>query len=553
MRRLNPAGGAFGRIASTVLRPRRMIPMPTRLLAPLVLCLLAPALRADDSLATKLDAVIDADAYKPAHWGLLVVDAKTGEPLYARNPDKLFAPASTTKLYSCAAALVTFGPDFRFVTPVYRRGDLTDSLLKGDLILVAKGDLTFGGRTGSDGKLKFKNSDHTYANSTSTDNELTDTDPRTAFDDLAKQVKEAGITWLDGDVLIDDRYFQPTRSTGSGPSAVSPVIVNDNVIDLLIEPGKESGDPAKVTIRPETAYVKADIDIRTGKPGSKPSYTDYDVDPRGLAIRGTVPPGKSIVGIVPVERPAELARVMFVEALKRAGVRVTAPVLVPLRDRAPLPNAVEYVKMTEVASFKSPPFSEAIAVTLKVSHNLYASTLPLLVGRSKGEMTLAGGLKEQGKVLKDIGVDTSTVSFGGGAGGANADKVTPRATVQLLRAMRGRPEWPAYRAALPVLGVDGTLSQVSTDSPAKGHVFAKTGTLFWEDALNGRSLLTSKALAGVMTTKSGRELAFAVFVNDLPLAKGETPTKIGKVLGKLSEVVWESVPAGAIATPGGKQ
>jgi D-alanyl-D-alanine carboxypeptidase/D-alanyl-D-alanine-endopeptidase (penicillin-binding protein 4) len=523
--------------------------MPTRLLALLVVCLLAPALRADDSLAAKLDAVIEADAYRPAHWGLLVVDVKTGEPLYAHNPDKLFAPASTTKLYSCAAALVAFGPDHRFVTPVYRRGDLTDGRLKGDLILVAQGDLTFGGRTGKDGKLQFRNADHTYANSTSTDNELTDTDPRAAFDELAKQVKEAGVTFLDGDVLIDDRYFQAARSTGSGPATVSPVIVNDNVIDLLIEPGKEPGDPAKVTVRPETAYVRADIDIRTGKPGSKPTYTDYDLNPSGLAIRGTVPPGKPIVGIVTVERPAELARTMFIEALRRAGVRVTAPLLVPLPNRDPLPKAAEYEKLTKVAAFTSAPFSEAVKVILKVSHNLYASTLPLLVGRSKGEVTLAGGLREQGKVLKGLGVDVSTISFGGGAGGANADKVTPRATVQLLRAMRTRPEWPAYKAALPVLGVDGTLSQISTDSPAKGHVFAKTGTLFWDDALNGRSILTSKALAGVTTAKSGREVAFAVFINDLPLAKGETPTKIGKVLGKLSEIVWEATPASGVTGP----
>lgn len=526
--------------------------MPTRLLAALVVCLLAPALRAEDSLAAKIEAVIDADAYKPAHWGVLVVDMKTGETLYAHNPDKLFAPASTTKLYSCAAALVTFGPDYRFVTPVYQRGELTDGRLKGDLILVAQGDLTFGGRTGKDGKTQFKNGDHTYANSVSTENELTDTDPRAAFDELAKQVKQAGVTWLDGDVLIDDRYFQPSRSTGSGPATVSPVIVNDNVIDLLIEPGKEPGDPAKVTLRPETAYVRADIDVRTGKPGSKPSYTDYAIDPRGLAIRGTVPPGKPIVGIVTVDRPAELARVMFIEALKRAGVRVTAPVLLPLPNREPLPKASEYGKMTKVAAFTSPPFAEAVKVILKVSHNLYASTLPLLVGRSKGEVSLAGGLREQGKVLKGLGVDPTTISFGGGAGGANADKVTPRATVQLLRAMRTRPEWPAYRDALPVLGVDGTLASISTDSPAKGHVFAKTGTLFWDDALNGRSILTSKALAGVTTAKSGREVALALFVNDLPLAKGETPTKIGKVLGKLSEIVWEATPAAAVATPGGR-
>ena len=73
---------------------------------------------------------------------------------------------------------------------------------------------------------------------------------------------------------------------------------------------------------------------------------------------------------------------------------------------------------------------------------------------------------------------------------------------------------------------------------------AKTGTLFWDDSLNGRSLLTSKALAGVMTTRDGRELAFAMFVNNVPLPKGVRTTREGKVLGKLCEIVYEHAPAG---------
>src|SRR5581483_3749876 len=100
--------------------------------------------------------------YRQAHWGILVVDAKTGETVYALNDEQLFIPASTTKLYSCAAALAELGADHKFETPVYRRGTLTDGRLKGDLILVASGDLTLGGRTTADGKLAFTDSDHIY-------------------------------------------------------------------------------------------------------------------------------------------------------------------------------------------------------------------------------------------------------------------------------------------------------------------------------------------------------------------------------------------------------
>ena len=126
-----------------------------------------------------------------------------------------------------------------------------------------------------------------------------------------------------------------------------------------------------------------------------------------------------------------------------------------------------YDKLTKVAAFTSPPFKDAITVTLKVSHNLYASTLPCLVAASKGFTTAEAGLREQRKILKDLGVDVNQVSFGGGAGGAPADHVTPRATVQLLQGMAKRPEWEAYKAALPVLGVDGTLADVVDESTAR--------------------------------------------------------------------------------------
>src|SRR5580700_1730138 len=92
---------------------------------------------AQETLASRIDSIINAPEYAQAHWGILIVDAKTGSTLYEHNPDKLFAPASTTKLYSCASALAAFGPDFKFETPVYLRGPMSDSQLHGDLILVA--------------------------------------------------------------------------------------------------------------------------------------------------------------------------------------------------------------------------------------------------------------------------------------------------------------------------------------------------------------------------------------------------------------------------------
>src|SRR5581483_7018732 len=159
------------------------------------------------------------------------------------------------------------------------------------------------------------------------------------------------------------------------------------------------------------------------------------------------------------------------------------------------------------------------------------------VAAKYGERTLAAGLHRERQFLADLGVPLDAVSFAGGAGGAPADAATPRATVALLSALAPRPEFAALEAGLPVLGVDGTLaSAVGPGSPARGKVRAKTGTLWWEDTLNGRALLRSKALAGTMTTAAGKKLVVAMFVNDVALPAGVTPSREGKVLGKLCEV-----------------
>ncbi|HJT78689.1 MAG TPA: D-alanyl-D-alanine carboxypeptidase/D-alanyl-D-alanine-endopeptidase, partial [Gemmataceae bacterium] len=405
-----------------------------RCLLACTLCLLAVyPLRAGDDLATRIESVINGPDYREAHWGILVADAEDGRTLYAHDAERLFAPASTTKLYSCAAALDTFGADYRFETPVYRRGPVTKGVLRGDLILVASGDLTLGGRTLPDGTMAFTDHDHIYA-SGDTHTQLTPTDPLAGLKDLARQVAKAGIRRVDGEVLVDDRLFARARGSGSGPDVLSPVLVNDNVLDLTVSPGAKAGAAAAVRVRPETSFIQIDAQVTTAAEGTA---ARLDLEPVGherYKLRGQVPAGgKPRVVICPVEDPAGFARALFIECLRREGVAVEAS---PLQGpQAQLPDRDAYVVMTRVARLTSPPLSEAIKVTLKVSHNLYASTMPLLIAAKHGKRTLADGMRLERKALARMGVDVGTVSFGGGAGGANADAVTPRATVQLLRAM----------------------------------------------------------------------------------------------------------------------
>ncbi|HEY7326017.1 MAG TPA: D-alanyl-D-alanine carboxypeptidase/D-alanyl-D-alanine-endopeptidase [Gemmataceae bacterium] len=498
-----------------------------------------PSIRAADELDARIKEVLARPQYQHSRWGLLVVDADSGKEIFQHNPDARFAPASVTKLFTCAAALIEFGADHRFRTPVYRRGQVIEGTLRGDLILVAKGDPTLGGRTDASGHLVFKDNDHTYASSTSTSAQLTDTDPLGGLRTLARQVRECGIRQIEGEVLIDNRLYVTSPASGSGPKQVTPIIVNDNVLDVIVTPAESIGEQATARIRPENDFSHVDVKVQTVARDAKPRISVELVGPDRYVLRGRIPLGsKPLVRICPVADPVLFARGLFIEALHREGVRVkTTPLRPPQASSLPEPDA--YGGLTRVALYESPPLAELLKITLKVSHNLYASALPLLIAAKHGRRTLAEGMALEGRILAESGIAVKDIALESGAGGGDCDRLTPRAAVQLLRALSRRPDFPVYRAALPVLGVDGTLvSVVSKDSPARGKVLAKTGTYTDSDLLNDRVFLRSKSLAGVMTTREGRRLVFAMFVNDVPLPRGVDSSREGKTLGELCEILY---------------
>jgi D-alanyl-D-alanine carboxypeptidase/D-alanyl-D-alanine-endopeptidase (penicillin-binding protein 4) len=520
-----------------------------RLLRPLCLLGLAslwfipapPAACAQSALPSAVQQILDAPEYRHSHWGLLVVDLETGESLHELNADKLFAPASVTKLYSVAAALDTLGPSHRFQTPVFRHGNVdAQGTLQGDLVLLASGDLTLGGRTLPDGSIAFTANDHTYANG-SEKGQLSSPDPLAGLEDLARQVAAAGIRRIAGDVLVDDRLFDRESSTGSGPVRVSPMLVNDNLIDLTITP-TQLGRPAAVAVRPATKLLRVDCRLETAPEGTPLSTTLRATGPHELVLTGKIPVGhRGVLRVHEMPDSTAYARGLFIEALDRAGVAVAASPLAGQPDNALKLTRDAYAQLPQVAVLQSPEFRHAARLCLKVSHNLHASTLPLLLAAHSGKRTLADGLGIQHDVLKRLGVEVDTISFGGGAGGSQADCVTPRATVQLLRAMHRHPAAADYRAALPSLGVDGTLAEVlPAESPAKGQVQAKTGTYFWENTLNRNYLLTSKALAGYMTTAQKRPLVFALFVNRAHIAKASDTAQAGKALARICEALYQA-------------
>ncbi len=489
-----------------------------------------------EMISPQIREMMGKGIFRHAQWGLLAVDMDSGETLHALNSNRMFKPGSTTKIFTVSAALHVLGADYRFETPVFGRGEILPSgELGGDLIVKAVGDITFGGRRTPEDRIAFTDFDHDHANAFGVAL-LTAPDPRAGIDQLARQIASSGIRRVAGEVIVDDRAFD----ADAVQEGLTPVMINDNLIDLIITPGRP-GSRAQVQWRPRSSFYSIDAQIQTVDKGGSERIDIHNAGPGKIVLRGEVPAGDSnLVRVARVEDPASFLRALLIEALQRAGVSIDASPI-DLNPAGLLPAGTHYQDLPKVANLKSLPFREYARLILKVSHNRGANTLIPLLSLRAGDGTYGGGFRVEREFLQQAGIDLSAVVLADGAGGHRADYFTPAALVGLLRYMAATPYYAVLRDAMPSLGVDGSLAgTVGPESPARGKVQAKTGTIITYNPLTEKPMLNAKALAGYMTTSGGRNLAFAIFVNNVPINTIQEGLEVGHILGKISEMIYTS-------------
>jgi D-alanyl-D-alanine carboxypeptidase/D-alanyl-D-alanine-endopeptidase (penicillin-binding protein 4) len=77
----------------------------------------------------------------PGFSGVLIKDLNTQEVLFSHSEDKLFTPASLTKIFTLLAALETLGEEYAYPTSFYF-SSTTPGEINGDLYIVGSGDPT---------------------------------------------------------------------------------------------------------------------------------------------------------------------------------------------------------------------------------------------------------------------------------------------------------------------------------------------------------------------------------------------------------------------------
>jgi D-alanyl-D-alanine carboxypeptidase/D-alanyl-D-alanine-endopeptidase (penicillin-binding protein 4) len=142
---------------------------------------------------------------------------------------------------------------------------------------------------------------------------------------------------------------------------------------------------------------------------------------------------------------------------------------------------------------------------------------------------------ERQALVNEMGIHADDFDFPTNGSGSPDSQAAARATVQMLASMANTGVAAFYRAALPVLGVDGSLATTGSDLPARGHVFAKTGTTVADGALKAQNL------AGYIDAISGRQLAFALYVNDAgPIQSISDITEVFDDEAAITNAIYES-------------
>jgi len=448
-------------------------------------------------LSEKVDALVAASTLlQQSHWGAKLVHSASGRVLYSRNENSHFIPASNTKLFSTALALSRLGGQHRLTTVVVASQPLEEGVLRGDLRLVGGGDPTLSGRS-----LPYR-----YKA------------PRgpalEALDELVEQLWKAGLRRVTGDIVGDDSAYQyepypegwaveDTLFEYGAP--VSALILHDNSFTVRVAGAGTSGPAARLSLDPPNAYLSLHNMVRTVTAPPHRIYMDRAPGARLIEFWGTIRPSAVSALDAAVDDPARYAAFALREALQRRGIQVDGGFLARHRPPSQSSWPANGKGEVELARRASPPLSQLVQVTNKVSQNLWAEVCLREVARVRAaQPSRKGGLEQLEQFLTEVGVGKKEYQFEDGSGLSRLTLVTPSAIARLLAFMDKSPEQQAWIDSLPVGGEDGSLALRFKENKAPaGVVRAKTGTI---------SHIT--ALSGYLDTERGDRLIFSVLVNN---------------------------------------
>ncbi len=434
-------------------------------------------------LTTSFDSIFAAPAFARAQWGVLVRSLDSGDVLYSRNAEKLFMPASNQKILTSAVALTRLGGNYQYATPVLAVGRRLGDTLDGDLVIAGRGDPSISQHADEGG------------------------DVLAALRPWADSLAARGIRVITGHVIGDASFFpDPVLGPGwmwddlqdSYSAPIGALQFNEGFAALVVTPGDSTGDSATARFEPFDAPLRVVNAVTTAPRDSGL----VDVHWSRVFFGDSVPvSGRISAGHAPlrfevaVTDPTRYFERAVGEVLRDAGITVLGTL--------PRGTATLIYQPDTLFTWHSPTLDSIAVLLLKPSQNQIAEALLRTLGTLRGRASMDSGKAVLRQTLEGWGVPDDAYVYVDGSGLSRYNYVAPSAIAAVLTAMARSPEFPAFYAALPIAGVDGSIELRMRGTPAQGNAHAKTG-----------SIANVRSLSGYVTTADGERLVFVLLANN---------------------------------------
>ncbi len=445
-----------------------------RWLAFLLIALTSTALAAESELPLRVQGALNTRNLPHETLSLFVADVQTGETLLEWRADEPRNPASTIKLLTTLVALDVLGPSYQWRTDVFAIGERAGGQLDGDLAIKGYGD-------------PFLVTERVWQ--------------------LLRNVRQAGIQKITGDLLLDDSWFdvgdydpgafdhQPLRAYNVAPNAL---LMNFKVVRYWFEPDPTDGS-VNVRLEPPLQNVRVENRLRlanrscSGYQRGITITTNERVDE--VTLSGRFPTGCKHYAMDRSALPHnEFVYGLFDTLWEESGGSFEGE----------WRNVVLEEELEPLLSFNSLPLAEMIARVNKNSNNVMARQILYTLG---AEVEGPPGSEESGKAvisqwLRDNGLGTSGFAIENGAGLSRQTRTSARDMAQMLQFAWQQPYMPEYLASLSLSGLDGTLRRRFENTELIGQAHLKTGSM---DHVT--------AIAGYLQARSGRRFAVVALQN----------------------------------------
>ncbi|WP_207535525.1 D-alanyl-D-alanine carboxypeptidase/D-alanyl-D-alanine endopeptidase [Desertivirga arenae] len=423
---------------------------------------------------------------------LTVINAKTGDIIFAKNEKTGMSPASTLKTVTSATAFNVLGKDFRWETTIGYNGTIISGTLKGDLIIKGSGDPTLGS------------------------NRYEETKADVILEKWSKAIKQAGIRKIEGRIIADDQLFGTQiipqgwiwqdigNYYGAGASSVS---WRENEIGVNFKAGSKPGSPSKLTgMFPSLLDLSVINEVTTGSAGSGDNVYAYSAPYTHIVyLRGTY--GLDLEKTIKIScpDPALSLAIEFKNKLSSAGILGGAATT----WRKLNAESITYQPIEKIlSSHSSPSLTEVVYWLNQKSLNLYAENILKTIAVKQGKPgTFDTGTEEIKKFWRDkIMLDPNSLEVLDGSGLSPENKVTTEALARILLSAKKENWFNNYYDSFPLYN----------------NIKMKSG-----------SIRNALCYAGYQTAAEGTPVVFSIITNNYNGGTSAIKQKIFKVLDVL--------------------